>query len=174
MACPPSYLKVQEWEDFDEGEMFTDADVRNSNKVCVVGTTIRRELFQDESPIGKELRIKNVSFRVVGVLSKKGANMMGMDQDDVVLAPWTTIKYRVSGTTLTNTNQSAAAAATSAVNTLNNLYPGTTTLYPPAIADPTCRYAAADPVRKRRPDRRQGGVHGGDPPSHRADHRAVA
>jgi macrolide transport system ATP-binding/permease protein len=125
----PSYLKVQEWEDFDEGEMFTDADVRNANKVCVVGTTIRRELFQNESPIGKELRIKNVSFRVVGVLSPKGANMMGMDQDDVVLAPWTTIKYRVSGTTLTNTNQSAAGTATS-VNTLSNLYPGTTALYP--------------------------------------------
>ena len=130
----PSYLKVQEWEDFDEGEMFTDADVRNANKVCVVGTTIKRELFQGESPIGKEIRIKNVSFRVVGVLSKKGANMMGMDQDDVVLAPWTTIKYRVSGTTLTNTNQSAAAAASAtAVNTLNNLYPGATALYPAAI-----------------------------------------
>jgi macrolide transport system ATP-binding/permease protein len=131
----PAYLNVQEWDDFDEGEMFTDTDVRNANKVCVIGTTIKRELFQDESPLGKEIRIKNVSFRIVGVLSKKGANMMGMDQDDVVLAPWTTIKYRVSGTTLTNTNQSAAnAAATSSaansVNTLNNLYPGATALYP--------------------------------------------
>jgi macrolide transport system ATP-binding/permease protein len=127
----PSYLKVQEWEEFEEGEMFSDSDVRNANKVCVVGTTIRRELFQGESPLGKELRIKNVSFRVVGVLSSKGANMMGMDQDDVVLAPWTTVKFRVSGTTLTNTNQSAAASAASdAVNSLDSLYPGTTALYP--------------------------------------------
>ena len=56
-------------------------------------------------------------------MSRKGANMMGMDQDDIVLAPWTTIKYRVSGTTLTNTNQSAAAAAaTTAINSLDNLY----------------------------------------------------
>ncbi len=126
-----SFLKVQEWEDFDEGEMFTDADVRNINQVCVVGTTIRRELFQNESPIGKSIRIKNVSFRVVGVLSTKGANMMGMDQDDIVMAPWTTIKYRISGSALTNTNQSAAAATSgTAVNTLNNLYPATVTLYP--------------------------------------------
>ncbi|MCE5269010.1 MAG: ABC transporter permease [Planctomycetaceae bacterium] len=127
----PDYLKVQEWEEFDEGEMFTDADVRNANKVCVIGTTIKHQLFQDDSPLGKEIRIKNVSFRIIGVLSKKGANMMGMDQDDVVMAPWTTIKYRISGTTLTNTNQSAAASATSdAVNTLDDLYPGATALYP--------------------------------------------
>ena len=146
----PSYLKVQEWEGFEEGEMFTDADVRNANKVCIVGTTIQRELFQGESPIGKELRIKNVSFRVVGVLSKKGANMMGMDQDDVVLAPWTTIKYRVSGTTLTNVNQSAAAAASSSgtsnqVNTLSNLYPGSTALY--SIPSATQTADTPQPVR---------------------------
>ena len=86
------------------------------------------------SPIGKEIRINNVSFRVIGVLSRKGANMMGMDQDNIVLAPWTTIKYRVSGTTLTNTNQSASAGSGSsstsdAVNTLSNLYPTATSLY---------------------------------------------
>ena len=126
----PSFLKVQEWETFDEGEMFTDADVRNMNNVCVLGATIKRELFQGESPIGKELRVKNVSFRVVGVLAKKGANMMGMDQDDVVLTPWTTLKHRVSGTTFTNTNQSAAASGTTAVNSLDSLYPGVTALYP--------------------------------------------
>ena len=127
----PVYLKIQEWEDFDEGGMFTDADVRNSNKVCVVGTTIRRELFQGESPVGKELRIKNVAFKVVGVLVSKGANMMGMDQDDVVLAPWTTIKYRSAATTFTNTNQSAAAAGSSTINSLDNLYdPLPAAIYP--------------------------------------------
>jgi len=128
----PSYLAVRDWEDLSEGDMFSDRDVRNGNKVCVIGETLKRELFQGESPLDKEIRIQNVSFRVIGVLSRKGANMMGMDQDDIVLAPWTTIKYRVSGTTLGNVNQSAAASqdTSNQVNTLSNLYPGSTALYP--------------------------------------------
>ncbi|MHB1038303.1 MAG: ABC transporter permease [Pirellulales bacterium] len=127
----PAFLTVRDWENLDEGEMFTERDVRNGNKVCVIGETIKRELFQGESPIGQEIRIQNVSFRVIGVLSRKGANMVGMDQDDIVLAPWTTIKYRVSGQTLANTNQSALPTdAANQVNSLSNLYPGSTALYP--------------------------------------------
>jgi macrolide transport system ATP-binding/permease protein len=128
----PSFLAVRDWEDFSEGQMFSDRDVLNVSKVCVIGETLKRELFQDESPVGKDIRINNVSFKVIGVLARKGANMMGMDQDDIVLAPWTTIKYRVSGTTLTNVNQSTAGAAgdtSNKVNTLSNLYPGSTPLY---------------------------------------------
>jgi len=131
----PSYLAVRDWEEMDEGEMFSDRDVANANKVCVIGATLKRELFQGESPVGKEVRIQNVSFRVIGVLSRKGANMMGMDQDDIVLAPWTTIKFRVSGTSLGNVNQSASSAGNSGgvnlnqINTLSNLYPGSTGLY---------------------------------------------
>ncbi len=98
----------------------------------MIGETLVRELFQDESPIGQEVRIQSVSFTVVGVLSRKGANMMGMDQDDIVLAPWTTVKFRVSGSSLQNTNQSAAAArdVSTEVNSLSNLYPGSQALYP--------------------------------------------
>ena len=131
----PAYLAVRDWEELAEGDMFSDHDVRNTSKVAVIGETLRRELFQDESPIGKEIRIQNVSFRVIGVLTRKGANMMGMDQDDIVLAPWTTIKYRVSGSSLANVNQSASSSSSSnsgssgQVNTLNNLYPGSTALY---------------------------------------------
>ncbi|MGE5839490.1 MAG: FtsX-like permease family protein, partial [Deltaproteobacteria bacterium] len=86
--------------------------------------TLARELFQEESPLGKEIRIKNVLFRVVGVLSSKGANMMGTDQDDILLAPWTTIKYRVTGSAPAATNQSTSSGSGSSVNSLSNVYPG--------------------------------------------------
>ena len=120
----PAYLDIRNWTELAEGDIFTDRDVRNANKVCLLGQTLVRELFEGRSPIGKEVRIKNVSFKVVGVLTAKGANMMGMDQDDIVVAPWTAIKYRVSGSTLTNVNQSSASSSTSSsVNSLNHLYP---------------------------------------------------
>ncbi len=122
----PAFLVVRDWEDFSEGEMFTDRDVRNAANVCVIGETLRRELFAGESPIGKDIRIQSANLKVVGVLSRKGANMMGMDQDDVLLAPWTTIKYRVSSTTAAS---QATTSETSSVNTLDNLYPGSTALY---------------------------------------------
>ena len=130
----PAYLDVRQWP-IDEGACFTDQDVRNSSKVCIIGQTIKKQLFDNENPIGKELRLSNVALRVVGVLSRKGANMWGGDQDDVLIAPWTTIKYRISGKNQSTSSAGATAAAASgintSVNTLNNLYPNTTgTLYP--------------------------------------------
>ncbi len=127
----PAYLEVQNGS-IAEGEMFTRLDVHNANKVCVLGRTIVRELFGGASPVGKYMRIQNVLFRVIGVLNAKGANMMGMDQDDLVLAPWTTIKYRVVGSSVENANQSKASSETSAtVNSLNQIYPTTQlNLYP--------------------------------------------
>ncbi|MEJ2164600.1 MAG: ABC transporter permease [Desulfobacterales bacterium] len=128
----PSFLDIREWTDLAAGEMFSERDVLTAAKVCVLGQTLVRELFQGQLPVGKEIRVKNVPFRVVGVLSAKGANMMGSDQDDILLAPWTTIKYRVTGAALENTNQSAGSdTASGSVNTLSNLYPGTApSLYP--------------------------------------------
>jgi ABC-type antimicrobial peptide transport system permease subunit len=131
----PAWLEVREWG-LSEGEMFTDRDVRNASKVCVLGQRLVRELFQGEDPLGKEVRVKNVSFRVIGVLTAKGANMMGMDQDDVLLAPWTTIKFRVTGSSAETANQSAAATAagsgtSTTVNSLNQIYPNAQNqLYP--------------------------------------------
>ncbi|HEY3321289.1 MAG TPA: ABC transporter permease [Planctomycetota bacterium] len=129
MGSTSGYLDVREWS-LDEGAVFTDGDVRNSGKVCLVGKTLVRELFNGQSPVGKELRVQNVSFKVIGVLSAKGSNMMGQDQDDILLAPWTTFKYRVSGI---NGGGSAASdtSGSSSVKKINQVYPNTAlTLYP--------------------------------------------
>jgi ABC-type antimicrobial peptide transport system permease subunit len=135
----PSYLDVREWP-LVEGEPFTDRDVRNASRVCLLGLTLVRELFGTESPIGKEIRVNNVGFKVVGVLGPKGANTWGSDQDDTLIAPWTTIKYRVSGQRMDSGNASAAAASSGGTqqqtNTTSKLYPGTgPQLYPPAAAN---------------------------------------
>jgi len=126
-----AFLDIRGWKNLDRGDGFTARDIRNGNKVCLLGQTGVRELFGGRSPIGKEIRVNNVTFRVVGVLESKGANMVGMDQDDILLAPWTTIKYRVTGSSLESTNQSAGGTSGSSVNTLSNLYPGEQpSLYP--------------------------------------------
>jgi ABC-type antimicrobial peptide transport system permease subunit len=121
----PAFLQVRDWNDMAEGEAFTDRDVRNSSKVCLVGQTIVRELFGGVSPLGKEIRLQNVTFKVIGVLRAKGANMMGSDQDDVLLAPWTTLKYRVTGSSATVQNSAAVAAAAAAATTVlpSQVYP---------------------------------------------------
>jgi len=123
------YLKVREWTNMAEGEIFTDKDVRSGNKVCVVGQTIVRELFQGQSPIGKEIRIQNAPFKVIGVLSTKGANMMGFDQDDFVLTPWTTLKFRVGSMNVAQTQSSSSTTSTS--SSPSQLYPNSQqSLYP--------------------------------------------
>ncbi|MBP8645387.1 MAG: ABC transporter permease [Syntrophobacteraceae bacterium] len=142
------FLLVREW-DLAEGDPFTIQDVRNGSKVCLVGQTIVRELLQGEPAMGKEIRINNVPFKVVGILNSKGANMMGMDQDDILLAPWTTIKYRVTGSSLGNTNQSASSSSSSTstqTNTTSDLYPSSgTKLYP----EQSSTQAANNPVQVR-------------------------
>jgi ABC-type antimicrobial peptide transport system permease subunit len=129
----PSYLEIREWTDLTEGNPFSDQDVAAMREVCIIGQTVSKELFGDDSPIGQQVRINNKPFTVVGVLSLKGANMMGIDQDDLVLAPWTTIKFKVTGQSAGNVNQSAAAATTDVttkVNTLSQVYPGQVPAYP--------------------------------------------
>lgn len=89
------YLEIRQLK-VEQGEMFTEEDIRTSAKVCVIGTTIVENLFPDGTdPIGKIIRCNQVPLRVIGILESKGYNSMGMDQDDVVLAPYSTVMKRL-------------------------------------------------------------------------------
>lgn len=89
------YLEIRQLT-VESGEMFTETDIRTSSKVCVIGKTIADNLFPDGSdPIGEIIRFNKVPFRVIGVLKSKGYNSMGMDQDDIVLAPYSTVMKRL-------------------------------------------------------------------------------
>ena len=92
------YLDIREWP-LSQGAMFTDQDVRGASKVCVIGTTISDTLFPGESPLGKVIRINNVPFIIMGVLTSKGLNMLGQDQDDIVITPYTSAMKRLMGRT---------------------------------------------------------------------------
>jgi putative ABC transport system permease protein len=92
------YLSIRQW-DLADGVMFTEADVRSSAKVCILGKTTADHLFPNEDPVGKIIRIKNVPVKVLGVLKVKGASMYGSDQDDVVITPYTTGMKRFAGVT---------------------------------------------------------------------------
>ncbi len=89
------YLEIRKWA-IEYGEFYSDQDVKAAAKVCVLGRTVADALFPDASPVGQTIRIRNVPFRVVGVLAKKGQNAMGQDQDDNILAPYTTVLRRLS------------------------------------------------------------------------------
>ncbi len=93
-----SYLTVRNWE-IQRGEFFAPSDIRGATKVCVIGATVADNLYQTRDCIGMKLRIKNLPFEVIGVLQPKGANLFGQDQDNVVLAPFTTIQKRLNGST---------------------------------------------------------------------------
>ena len=172
----PAFLDVRDWTDLAEGELFNDRDVLNANKVCLLGQTLVQELFQGESPVGKEIRVKNVLFRIVGVLSRKGADMMGHDQDDILLAPWTTIKYRVTGSTLENTNQSSSSGASAdSLNTLSNLYPSDQRQpLPRTVGSPGCRQSDARPFHQPRPYHDRCTEPGGSSSGHSADNKDAA
>ena len=104
----PDYLQIRQ-QKVKDGEMFTDEDVKTSAKVCVIGKTVADNLFTNgEDPIGKVIRYNKLPFRIVGVLESKGYNSFGMDQDDVVFAPYTTVMKRIlSVTYLQGINASA-------------------------------------------------------------------
>jgi putative ABC transport system permease protein len=80
-----------------EGDFFSSNDVRSASKVIVIGNTVATNLFPDESPIGKVVRLRKVPVKIIGVLKSKGQSMMGGDQDDVIIAPYTMVLSRLIG-----------------------------------------------------------------------------
>ena len=95
------------------GAFFGEGDINNSNKVCVLGDTVVKKLFQTANPIGQSVRIKNIPFEIVGVLASKGADIVGNDQDDVVLMPYTTVRKRLQGSSFDNVDVAMISARSS-------------------------------------------------------------
>ena len=108
VGTTPNYLRVRQWEELEEGESFSDEDVRGVAMVCLLGQTVARELFDRQSPVGQEVYVNDVPLRVMGVLSRKGADIIGEDQDDLLVAPWTTVKFRVSSQTVSSSDERIA------------------------------------------------------------------
>ena len=130
VGSTPEYFEIRNWQ-VETGRLFTQEEVDSRARVCVIGSSLVKELFGGESPVGTTIRLRNVSFTVVGVLKTKGANMMGMDEDDVIIAPWTTIRLRITGLksgSATNTTSSASTSPSA-------LYPGTGVAFFPEQAE---------------------------------------
>lgn len=108
------YLTVRNWP-LRSGEFFTERDTASANKVCVIGHTLVAQLFQTEDPIGSTIRVRNIPFRVIGLLEKKGANMVGDDQDNIVLMPFTTVRKRLQGSEFDNVHAIMASARSMAL-----------------------------------------------------------
>lgn len=96
MGVSTSYQQIRDWQ-LESGQFFSDSDVRGIRRVAILGKTVAKNLFPDGDPVGQQVQIRNVPFRIVGVLTPRGQNAMGTDQDDVVLVPYTTARTRLSG-----------------------------------------------------------------------------
>jgi putative ABC transport system permease protein len=103
------YLTVRNWN-MRQGGYFTERDISSAAKVCVIGRTIVEKLFQTSNPIGETIRIGKIPFQVIGVLETKGANMVGEDQDNLIIAPFTTIRKRLQGSNFENVDVILASA----------------------------------------------------------------
>jgi putative ABC transport system permease protein len=104
----PDYPQIRDW-DLASGAMFTEGDVRGLAKVAVIGKTVVDQLYPDDDPIGQTLIVRNIPFKVVGVLASKGFNLFGQDQDDVVVIPYTSHMRRLSKRTFVNSIMVQAA-----------------------------------------------------------------
>jgi putative ABC transport system permease protein len=96
MGVGSDYLTVRNWQ-LRNGNFFTSREISAAEKVCVIGQTLVEKLFQTTNPMGQTIRVKNIPFRVIGVLEAKGANLVGQDQDNILLMPFTTVRKRLQG-----------------------------------------------------------------------------
>lgn len=108
----PDYPQIRSWK-IQDGAMFTDQDVRSLGKVAVIGKTIVDQLFPGENPVGETIRIRDIPFKIVGVLEAKGFNLFGQDQDDVVIVPYSSHMRRISKRTFVNSILVQAATTAS-------------------------------------------------------------
>ncbi|MFA5393389.1 MAG: ABC transporter permease [Candidatus Ratteibacteria bacterium] len=112
----PDFLEVRDWQ-VAEGRSITDQDVRSAAKVCLLGATVVDNLFGDQPPTGKVIRLKNMPFMVVGMLASKGQSAMGQDQDDVIIVPVTTAQKKLFGTSFPGMVNTITVKANSAEGT---------------------------------------------------------
>ncbi|WP_314818128.1 ABC transporter permease [Capnocytophaga gingivalis] len=115
------YLPIREWE-VEEGAMFGQDELDNLSKVAVIGRTIQKNLFPDgDSPIGQTIRFKNISFKIIGILAAKGESNFGQDQDDIIIAPYTTVQKRVLAQTYLQSIVASAINENEAENAVNEV-----------------------------------------------------
>lgn len=112
IGTTPSYLQVRDWQ-LSAGSVFTDSDIRSATRVALLGQTVAQNLFGDDSPVDKTIRIKNSPYVVLGVLAGKGQSLDGRDQDDTVLVPVTTAQRKLFGTQFAGTVRYIMAQADS-------------------------------------------------------------
>jgi putative ABC transport system permease protein len=108
------YLAVRNWP-LRHGGFFSNREIDSAAKVCVIGHSVVAKLFQTANPLGAKIRIRNTPFEVIGVLETKGANIVGEDQDDIILMPYTTVRKRLQGSDFSNVDVILASASASAV-----------------------------------------------------------
>jgi putative ABC transport system permease protein len=118
----PAFSRARNWP-VSSGDYFTDADVRTGARVCVIGATIVTQLFLDENPVGQSIRIRNMPFRVIGVLEPKGSTAWGQDQDDTIVMPWTTVRRVLQRSPFSNVNQLLVSVASA-----DDVAPATSTI----------------------------------------------
>lgn len=109
-GCNPEYLNIRKYE-IEDGDIFSDNDVKSAAKVCIIGKTVVDKLFTNgEEPLGMTIRFNKIPFKIIGVLKSKGYNSMGQDQDDIVLVPYTTVQKRILA--ITHLNEILVSATT--------------------------------------------------------------